>query len=302
MRPREGRTDSGPPAKIRLIRRNLELPPIPTVAVSLLSLLSKEQVGIAEVGETIAADATISAEVLRAANSAHYGIRGEVTSIRHAATLLGLDRIRGLAATIGLRRYLGQALRMPAVQRCWRHNLATAFASEHIARRLGGSPGDAYTAGLMHDIGRLALVVAHPQAYPKFLDTTTATGVAVLHEERELLGIDHCEAGRWFTQQLLLPQVFQDVALHHHDLTVVGPTDVLHRVGVACRLADWLGFWVIASAAPGPPGPDGPDAAAAVGELAAALPVSQRLTLASEAAGLAAEVIDQVAGFDALLS
>lgn len=301
-RAREGRVDTGPPAKIRLIRRNLELPPIPSVAVSLLGLLSKEQVGIAEVGETIAADAAISAEVLRAANTAFYGVRGEVTSIRHAATLLGLDRIRGLAATIGLRRYLGQALHMPSVQRCWRHNLACAFACEQMARRLGGSPGDAYTAGLMHDIGRLALVVAHPQAYPKLLDTTTVTGAALLAEERDLLGIDHCEAGRWFTQQLLLPQVFQDVALHHHDVDAVGPTETLHRVAVACRLADWLGFWVVEAAAPPPPGPDTPDMATAVGELAAALPVAQRLTLASEAADLAAEIVEQVADFDAMLA
>lgn len=288
------------PAKIRLMRRNLELPPIPSVAVTLLGLLSKEQVGIAEVSAAIAADAAIAAELLRAANTAHYGIRGEVTSIQHAATLLGLERIRALAATVGLRRYLGQALRMPAVLRCWRHNLACAFGAEQIALRLGGNPADAYTAGLMHDIGRLALVVAHPQAYPAFLDTTTASGMALLDAERALLGIDHCEAGHWFTQQLLLPQVFQDVARHHHDLDAAGPTEMLHRVGVACRLADWLGFWVVAPAGRVPK-PDGPDSAAALADLAAVLPVPQRLTLASEAAALAADIVDQVTAFDALL-
>ena len=166
IRSKQAQSAATAPAKIRLVRRNLELPPIPSVAVALLGLLSKEHVSIAEVSATIATDAAIAAEVLRAANTAHYGIRGEVTSVQHAATLLGLDRIRGLAATIGLRRYLGQALRMPAVQRCWRHNLACAFTAEQMATRLGGNPADAYTAGLLHDIGRLALVVAHPQAYP----------------------------------------------------------------------------------------------------------------------------------------
>ena len=91
-------------------------------------------------------------------------------------------------------------------------------------------------------------------------------------------------------------------ALHHHDVTAVGPTDALHRVSVPCRLADWLGYWVIASAAPEAPGPDSPDAAAVMSELAAALPVAQRLTLASEAADVAAEIIEQVGGFDALLA
>ena len=91
-----------PTAKARLLRRNCELPPIPAVAVNLLGLLAQEEVSLADVARAVSADATIAAEVLRAANTAYYGIRGEVTSISHATTLLGVARIRALAATIGL--------------------------------------------------------------------------------------------------------------------------------------------------------------------------------------------------------
>jgi len=225
-------------AKARLLRRNCELPPIPSVAVNLLGLLAREEVGLAEVASTIAADATIAAEVLRAANTAYYGIRGEVTSVRHAATLLGIARIRALAVTIGLRRYLGASLGLPAVQRSWRHNIACAATAEQLALRLGGNAADAYTAGLLHDLGRLALIVAHPTLYPAFLDAADTRGPALLRLERELLGLDHCEAGQWFAAQLQLPQVFQDVAGHHHTAEAVGPTDMLARVSVACRLAN----------------------------------------------------------------
>jgi hypothetical protein len=190
---------------------------------------------------------------------------------------------------------------MPAVQRCWRHNLACAFAAEQLALRLGGSQADAYTAGLMHDIGRLALVVAHPQAYPQFLDRTSDSGAALLDAERELLGIDHCEAGEWFTRQLLLPQVFQDVARHHHDVDAVGPTDVLQRIGVACRLSDWMGYWVVAASAPGAAGPATDEGPAAVASLAASLPLAQRVTLVSEVELIVAEVVQQVTAFDSLI-
>jgi putative nucleotidyltransferase with HDIG domain len=283
-----GLTPTPPPAKSRLLRRNCELPPIPAVAVNLLGLLGKEQVALNEVAATIAADATITAEVLRAANTAYYGVRGEVTSLQHATTLLGIGRIRALAATIGLRRYLGQALRLPAVQRCWRHNLACAATAEQIALRLGGNAADAYSAGLLHDIGRLALIVAHPVQYPAFLDTADARGQKLLALERDLLGMDHCEAGHWFTQQLLLPQVFQDIALHHHNPDAVGPTEMLARVGVACRLAEWMGFWVTAPSEQEMKNP------VPIESLVLPLPLTQRVTLLSEADDLVTDVDEQV--------
>lgn len=277
-----------PPAKARLLGRNCELPPIPAVAVDLLGLLAKEEVALKEVAATISIDPTIAAEVLRAANTAYYGVRGEVTSIHHATTLLGLGRIRALAATIGLRRYLGQALRLPAVLRCWRHNLACAATSEQIALRLGGNAADAYAAGLLHDIGRLALIVAHPKQYPAFLDTADARGLELLELERELLGMDHCEAGQWFTQQLLMPQVFQDVATHHHNPQAVGPTEMLARVSVACRLAEWMGFWVT------PPSDAEMKTPPDMESLVLPLPLTQRVTLLSEAADLVTDVDEQV--------
>lgn len=277
-----------PPAKGRLLRRNCELPPIPSVAVTLLGLLAKEEVALGEVAAAVSTDATIAAEVLRAANTAYYGIRGEVTSIRHATTLLGVARIRGLAATIGLRRYLGQALKIPAVQRCWRHNLACAVTAEQLALRLGGNAADAYTAGLLHDIGRLALVVAHPKQYPELLDTAEADGLVMLDLERELLGMDHCEAGQWFAQHLMLPQVFQDVAGHHHQPDAVGPTEMLGRIGVACTLADWMGYWVTPRAdreVLSVPLLDG---------LLLRLPAVQRATLVGDAPQLIHDVDEQV--------
>lgn len=283
-----------PPAKARLLRRNCELPPIPAVAVNLLGLLARDEVGLGDIADTIAADATIAAEVLRAANTAYYGIRGEVTNIRHATTLLGVARIRALAATIGLRRYLGQALRVPAVQRAWRHNLACAATAEQMALRLGGNAADAYTAGLLHDIGRLALLVAHPQQYPAFLDAADVRGPELLRLERALLGMDHCEAGQWFAQQLMLPQVFQDVAGHHHATDAVGPTDTLTRVSVACQLAEWMGYWV--TPLPGQPDQD----PAGLDRMALGLPLAQRVTLLSEAEALVADVVEQVRATDAM--
>jgi hypothetical protein len=100
--------------------------------------------------------------------------------------------------------------------------------------------------------------------------------------------MDHCEAGEWFAQQLLLPQVFQDVAGHHHHLDAVGPSDLLPRVAAACQLADWMGYWVT-------PLPGDADRDPAVLErIAQRLPLAQRATLLGEVADLVADVGEQV--------
>jgi HD-like signal output (HDOD) protein len=280
-----------PPVTARMRRRDFALPPIPAVAAHLLSLLAREHVGLADVSATIAADPAVTAEVLRAANSARFGLRGEVTDVRHAATLLGLDRLRGLAAAVGLRRYLGGTVAAPAVLRTWRHGLACALVAEQLAVRCGGHAGEAYTAGLMHDLGRLALIVAHPTIYPAFLDSPQAAGPGHLEAERDRFEMDHCEAGRWLAAQLLLPQAFQDVALHHHTPQAVGPTDLLVRVAVACRLADHLGYWVVR-----PPHHDAApaDASELIDHLLSPLPLAHRVTIVSDLAEIAVEVAAQV--------
>jgi HD-like signal output (HDOD) protein len=278
-----------PPLTSRLRRRDFALPPMPTMAAHLLGLLAREHVGMAEVSATVAADPAVTAEVLRAANSAQFGLRGEVTDLRHATTLLGIDRLRGLAGTVGMRRYLGTTLQTPAVMRVWRHSLACALIAEQLAVRCGGHAGDAYTAGLIHDLGRLALVVAHPSVYPAFLGSTSATGRDLLAEERDAFGMDHCAAGRWLAQQLRLPQGVQDVAQHHHDPPATGRTELLARIAVACRLADHLGYQVTVPVTVAPADP-----VALLDGVLDPLPPADRATVVSDLGPLAIDVAERV--------
>jgi hypothetical protein len=134
----------------------------------------------------------------------------------------------------------------------------------------------------------MALIVAHPTQYPALLDAADARGTDLLRLERALMGIDHCEAGQWFAQQLQLPQVFQDVAGHHHDADAVGPTDTLVRVSVACQLADWMGYWV--TPLPGQADQD----ATELDRASLSLPLAQRMVLLGQIDHLVADVGEQV--------
>jgi len=100
----------------------------------------------------------------------------------------------------------------------------------------------AYLAGLLHDIGRLALSVVEPVAYTELIHETDEGPVDVPSRERELFGLDHCEAGRWLAQQWKIPAHFAEVAERHHEPVRPGKIDILATVQLGCQLAGALGF------------------------------------------------------------
>src|SRR3979411_2520743 len=100
-------------------------------------------------------DAAFTADVLRLANSPLVGMRGEIKSVMQAVMMLGLERIKALATTLSLRAFLTTAGSSAALLASWRHNLATAIVCERLARILVLDGDSCYTAGLVHDIGRL---------------------------------------------------------------------------------------------------------------------------------------------------
>ena len=220
----------------------INLPPFPAVALKLLRLIDKDEVGIQKLTNLIRADVALSTEILTIANSALFAFRTEITSILQATVLLGLQRVKALAVTVGMRVYLTDSMKIPALLACWRHSLACALVAEELAVGNFMDKDSVYTAGLIHDIGRLALAVIQPAQYAHFLAGTDACPCDVLKQERELFGIDHCQAGRWLVEAWKLPASFADVTAHHHGKPKNGESDVVGLVRHACRLADTLGF------------------------------------------------------------
>jgi len=222
----------------------INLPPFPAVAMRVLQLVSKEDVGLKELTDLIRADPALASEMLTLANSALFAFRSEITSILQAAVLLGLQRVKALAVTVGMRVYLTDVLKIPSLLACWRHSLATALIAEEIARVSLMDKDTVYTAGMIHDIGRLALAVIHPVQYANFLSSAPMTPADILMQERELFDVDHCQAGRWLVEAWKLPKKFVDITSRHH-LDLDGKFDMFAAVRFGCLLADMLGFSVM---------------------------------------------------------
>jgi putative nucleotidyltransferase with HDIG domain len=225
-------------------------PPFPAIAMKVLELLGHDDtVDVREVVRWLQADPVFSGEMLRVANSALYGLRTEIRSVHQATINLGLDFVKAVAITVGLRAYVKSAVKAPVLRRCWTHSMACGIVSQELAAACFMKGDEAYTAGLLHDIGRMGLLAAYPLEYANVLSVAVEYSFDVLHCEKELFDIDHCEAGAWMAEQWKLPATLADIAAHHHDplpaVTAKQKLDLLTIVGLACRLADSLDFGAI---------------------------------------------------------
>jgi putative nucleotidyltransferase with HDIG domain len=146
--------------------------------------------------------------------------------------------------------YLKAALRIAVLRGCWRHSLACALLSEELANACSMHLDRAYTAGLLHDVGRLGLLVAHPAEYSKLLTVTEQNSLDVLEMERKLFDLDHCQAGRRLMAEWKFPEEFHEIAARHHADPAGGEFNLLALVRLACRLSDTLGFHAVKPAHP----------------------------------------------------
>jgi putative nucleotidyltransferase with HDIG domain len=224
---------------------NLRIPPFPQVAIRVLQLTSKEDVSMRQLGDLISSDPSFSSKVLTIANSALYAPRSPVTSILQAIAVLGLNNLKGVCLTAGVRAYLGKSLNRLSSQAIWRHSMACALIAEQLAQGDSRNRNTAYTGGVMHDIGRLAMMVIRPEAYDALLMTHRGSPSSILLRERELFGFDHCDAGKHLIADWKLPAHFEAIVSDHHSPRQRhDPRNLPALINVSCRVADTIGFAV----------------------------------------------------------
>ena len=217
-------------ARIRELLKRLEsLPAPPAVAARVLEWITQAEPNIAELCSIIASDASLSLKVLKLANARVHGLQRGDMKIERAASMLGIATLRQVLLGIVIRDTLIRGRRQddPYLARIWLHSLACATAAQLLAEKLAPKLAEtAFSCGLAHDCGKLALLCALPEEYEALLDRAPLSGLPLHALEAEALGMDHAETGKWLAQSWALPKLFVDSAwLHHQPETVLEDLD-----------------------------------------------------------------------------
>ncbi len=262
----------------------LRLPPFPQVAVRVLQLAKNENVQLHQLCDLISSDPAFASEVLTVSNSLLYAPRYPSTTIMQAVAVLGANTLQGMCVTVGIRAYLGKTMSYPAMRSLWRHNLACAIIAADIANSGSIDKDTAYTAGILHDIGRMALAVIQPKGYAALLEKHHGGAASMLEAERALFGWDHCEVGQQLIGDWKLPQSFEDVvAKHHAERRPAIAWDISELVKVSCAMASAIGFAAFSGCE-----------TAKYPELLDELPVEARINFHPDAEALKSEIAESI--------
>ena len=220
------------------------LPSFPQVAAKLLEVSKDDTSPLEEVAKIVETDPGISIRVLELVNSAFYGLSRKVTSLSDAVVILGLDEIKKLALGIAIFEKLFKTGHTKEFNRLmfWRHSLAVAVLSMKIAQRIEyPNPEEAYTAGLLHDVGKIFLDLQGHRDYGEFIRNLSESTDLVIEKERSEIGLGHDDIGAFFCTRWQLPEnLVLAVKYHHqpfenHDLA----EDEKQLIAIVC-MADFL--------------------------------------------------------------
>ena len=192
-----------------------DVPTLPGVVMHALEVMQDSKSDAETVQEVINRDPAISAKILRVANSAFFGFARRVSTIADAVSILGFANVQGLIIGVGaFDAFRTERLKLG---KFWRHSITTATAARWLAQRLRGGAEEAFTAGILHDIGKLIFAVQAGAGYQHVLDLEREAGVSALEAERTLLEFTHPEVGEAVAQRWNLPPRYVAAIAHHHD-------------------------------------------------------------------------------------
>lgn len=202
-----------------IIAQLKDIPAMPVVVGKLRQLLSDPNVDFKKLADVLRYDPGMTANILRLVNSAYFGFMSKVDSVQQGIARLGTKRMYELvlAAAVGpvfQRSIKGYDLPSGAL---WKHSIAVAIGTEQLALLLNiRVPDYAFTAGLLHDIGKIILGTFIEVDTEPIMQLVEQEGIPFDVAERQILGIDHAEVGALLFEKWNIPQSVIDVSKWHH--------------------------------------------------------------------------------------
>jgi HD-like signal output (HDOD) protein len=216
------------PAPIRVMPRGADLikaiealPPLPAVALRVIQVAQDPKASASDLSLIVSADPGLSARILRIANSAAYRRSREVTSVQDALVVLGFVQARNLAVSSAITSaYSPDALHaLFRIDTFWRHSITVAFRAAELATKCRKVDiPSAYTAGILHNMGRLAMFYSDPAGLDQAVAEALRSGRPLADVEDELLGYNHAELGGLLAIKWRLPADIRDAIARHNQV------------------------------------------------------------------------------------
>jgi putative nucleotidyltransferase with HDIG domain len=228
-------------------QRVQELHALPKAVHEVIRALNDDGLDLEAIARRIAVDPAMVSKILRVANSPFYGASGRVGSVDHAVRLIGVRT----AATIITAASIIQTASPPAgaafdLHRFWAHSLGTAICAQEVARECGYPPPSAFLAGLLHDIGQLALATYYAQQFAAAMRRAQERDCPLYQAEDEVLGLNHAEVGAWIAEHWhFTSDIWEAIGEHHGPKPRAGteratPADIVHAADGIVHALDLL--------------------------------------------------------------
>ncbi len=247
--------EAGVPVPNKLKQKALRsigaLPPFSPILNKLLASLASEDVSFSKLADLIEKDTVVSGNVLHLVNSALYARRGTVNSVRHALSLLGVNKLRNAILGMSITRMWNQVKTPPgwSMARFNLHSVGTAQLADMLAQKIPVSyPEGAFIAGLLHDIGQLLIAISLPDQYVLIVERAREEGCSMGEAEGDMLGFTHAELSADALVSWNLPVPIQEAVRDHH-LSVAaeaGGTPLAAVVSAADRYVNSSGSSIVA--------------------------------------------------------
>ncbi|SPF48402.1 conserved hypothetical protein [Candidatus Desulfosporosinus infrequens] len=229
-----------------VLKRVQALPPLPTSALRVIALTKNPATTVKELETVIGHDLALTASMLRQANSAYYGFARRISTIQEAIVMLGFQVIQGLAMSSAIAPLLQGELEGYEIgqEGLWKHSMLTAMTAKRICQYCRIPYGDvAFTAGLLHDIGKLIISIYVKEVGSYLLKKVNEAKLSYVELEEKVIGYNHATVGGFLAKSWNLPDdLIAAISYHHSPSQAQIYEELASVVHVANGLASLLGI------------------------------------------------------------
>ena len=206
--------------KLKTIIEGIEdLPTLSSIAVMVVDLLNSADSTAAELSKLISSDQGLTMRILRMANSSYYGFPRQIGTINLAIVVLGFDTVKSLTLSLSIQdsfKIWRSKVRLD-FEEYWKHSIYTAVGARLLGKTTSYKvPGEAFVAGLVHDVGKLVISGSLRDRFDEIHAIVEGNDKTELEAENEVLGINHADIGGWLAEKWSLPSAISDAIKNHH--------------------------------------------------------------------------------------